>query len=118
MLQILQEIQATQNVGHRNAECHNEGGGNRDITHDNDRDRSRNRNHKTPDNAAFQRADKSEYCWTHSAYNNKSGSCNRLAPGHKNNEALVNRMGAQFLLWAIERSKLRMTGGDGTSKTI
>ena len=62
MLQILHQMQATQNAGHSNDNSNNEGGGSRNVNRDNDQDRSRNRNKKTPDNAAFQRADKLEYC--------------------------------------------------------
>ena len=54
MLQILQEMQATKNAGHNNAERNNEGRENRNVTRDNDWDRSQNRNGKTPDNTTFQ----------------------------------------------------------------
>ena len=97
MLRILQKMQVTQNEGHNKADSHNGGGGNRNVNRDNSRDRSQNRNKKTPDNAAFQRADKSEYCWTHSTCNHKSGACNKKVPGHKTNVVLVNRMGVQTL---------------------
>ena len=77
MLQVLQEMQAVQNVGHDNAGQTNEGCRNRNITRDNNRDRSRNRDRKSPDNALFQRSDKSDYCWTHGACHHKSGACNQ-----------------------------------------
>ena len=93
MLRILQEMQATQNTGHNNADNDNGGWSNQNVNRDNDRDRSQNWNKKTPDNAAFQQAEKSEYCWTHSAFNHKSGACNRKAPGHNTSAMLANRMG-------------------------
>lgn len=92
MLQILREMQAAQNAGNTNGGSDNERGRNRNRNRDTNGDRSRNRNRKTPDNASFQRADKSEYCWTHGACNHKTGACNRKAPGHKNNATFANRM--------------------------
>ena len=118
MLQILQEIQAAQNAGHNNSERDNEGGGNRNNTRDNNRNRSRNRNRKTPDNTAFQRADKSEYCWTHRACNHKSGACNRKAPEHRKMRRLLTGWVDQMILCAIKRNERRMAGGDRTSATI
>ena len=54
MLRILQEMQATQNTGHNNADSNNGSGGNWNVNRDNDRDRNHNRNKKIPDNVAFQ----------------------------------------------------------------
>ena len=81
MLQILRQMQAAQNAGNANRER---------VP---GRDRTRNRNRKTPGNASFQRADKSEYCWTHGACNHNAGACNRKAPGHRTNATLANRRG-------------------------
>ena len=81
ILQILQAMQPAQNTGKSNGRG------------DNDRGRRRNINKKTPDNAAFQRIDKTEYCWTHGACNHKTGACNRKAPGHKSNATIANRLG-------------------------
>ena len=81
ILRILQAMQAIQNTGDSNERG------------DNDRGRHRNINKKTPDNAAFQRIDKTEYCWAHGACNHKTGACNRKAPGHISNATFTNRLG-------------------------
>ena len=57
------------------------------------RDRSTRVNRRTPDNATFNRLDKSKYCHTHGAYNHQSSECNRKAPGHRNAAMLANRLG-------------------------
>jgi hypothetical protein len=53
----------------------------------------RRRNRRTPDDAAFDRQDKSKYCHTHGMSNHTSADCNRRAPGHKTAATFTNRMG-------------------------
>ena len=54
---------------------------------------SRNRTRRTPDNAAFERADTSHYCWTHGGCNHESAQCRRKAQGHKDEATFANKMG-------------------------
>ena len=82
MLQILQSMQAAQQqVPNNNTDGNHNGGG-----------RTR-QNRRTPDNATFNRRDKTKYCHTHGACNHTSSECNRKAPGHKNTATMTNRMG-------------------------
>ena len=88
MLQILQAMQATQATGNQQGQQQSQrqgqqgGNGNRNRT-----------NRRTPDDASFNRVDKSKYCHTHGACNHRSSACNKKAPGHKDNATLPHRMG-------------------------
>ena len=87
MLQILQAMQATHATGNQQGQQQSQrqgqqgGNGNRNRT-----------NRRTPDDASFNRVDKSKYCHTHGACNHRSSACNKKAPGHKDNATLPHRM--------------------------
>ena len=87
MLEILQAMQATQNVntGNNTGNANNNGGGGEQTR--------RRRNRRTPDNVTFTRQDTTHYCHTHGGCNHSSTDCNRRAPGHRSNATFANRMG-------------------------
>ena len=75
-----------------NGGIRNEGndGGNNDNNNNNPR---RRRNKRTPDDATFERQDKSKYCHTHGAGNHALDDCNRRVLGHRNAATFANKMG-------------------------
>ena len=90
MLQILREMRDAQIA--TNSSQGNSSQGNSSQSNW-PRDRSTRVNRRTPDNANFNRVDKSKYCHTHGACNHNSGECNRKAQGHRNAATLANRLG-------------------------